>query len=100
MILEIVKLNIKPGLEQSFEDGIGAALPLFKAAKGCGGIETLRSIEHPNVYYCLVKWDSVEDHTEGFQKSPEYKQLFDLIGASIEGDVEATHADYIAPAAD
>lgn len=95
MILEVVKLKIKAGFEEAFEEGINAALPLFDAARGCGGIETVRSIEQPSVFYCLVKWDSVEDHTEGFQKSPAYERLFDLIGVSIEGDVDATHCEYI-----
>jgi heme-degrading monooxygenase HmoA len=96
MILEVVRLRIKNGLEKEFEDGITASLPLFEAAKGCHGMKVVRSIEEPNVFYCLVKWDTVEDHTELFQKSPAYQQLFELIGNSIDGGVDATHCSEIA----
>jgi len=95
MILEVVRLKIRNGLEPEFEKGITDSLPLFDAAKGCHGMQVVRSIEEPNVYYCLVQWETVEDHTELFQKSPAYQRLFELIGGSIDGDVEATHCRQI-----
>lgn len=95
MILEVVRLKARNGHEKSFEDGIEASLPLFKAAPGCHGISVVRSIEQPDVFYCLVKWETVEAHTEMFQKSPAYEQLFAHIGASIDGDVDATHCHYV-----
>jgi heme-degrading monooxygenase HmoA len=95
MILELVKLNVKDGSEEEFEIAIEAALWLFRNAEGCHGMEVLRSIEHPRVYYCLVKWATVAHHTEKFQKSPAYRKLFELIGETIERDVDATHCEYV-----
>ena len=44
MILEIAQIDVKPGLEAKFEQGVRGALPLFKAAKGCKGLNcTARS---------------------------------------------------------
>ncbi|APZ53864.1 antibiotic biosynthesis monooxygenase family protein [Salipiger abyssi] len=95
MILELVEIRTKPGSESVFADGMTAALPLFQAAPGCHGIEVVRSKENPQTFFCLVKWDSVEDHTEKFQKSPAYETLFGLIGEAIDGGVAASHCDYV-----
>lgn len=94
MILELVELRTKPGSENDFVVGMTAALPLFQAAPGCHGIDVVRSEENPQTFFCLVKWDSVEAHTEQFQKSPAYQTLFGLIGEAIDGDVAASHCSY------
>ncbi len=35
MILEIAQIDVKPGMEAEFENGVTQAAPLFKRAKGC-----------------------------------------------------------------
>ncbi|AJE44947.1 antibiotic biosynthesis monooxygenase family protein [Celeribacter indicus] len=95
MILEIVRITVKEGTGDAFVQAMDEAMPLFKATEGCHGIEVLRSFEHPRHYFCLVKWDDVEAHTEKFQKSPDYKKLFNLIGATIEGEIETSHCEFL-----
>ncbi|MBN9887104.1 antibiotic biosynthesis monooxygenase family protein [Salipiger abyssi] len=99
MILEVVEIRTKPGSEDVFAEGMKAALPLFQAAPGFHGIDVMRAKEKPQTFFCLVKWDSVEAHTEQFQKSPAYETLFGLIGEAIDGGVAALHCDYVASAA-
>lgn len=95
MIVEVVRLVVREGLEAKFEEGIKAAFPFFDAAPGCYGMRVLRSIEEPDVYICLVEWESVSHHVDGFQKSEDYKKLFDLIASALNGGVEATHCDLV-----
>ena len=95
MILELVRITAKKGAEEVFAKGMEDALPLFQAAEGCHGIEVVRSVENPQQFFCLVKWETIEAHTEKFQKSPEYEELFKLIGPAIDGDVEASHCEFV-----
>lgn len=72
-------LPIRPGSEAEFEAAFAKARPLIAAQPGFLGISMSRSVESPNLYLLLVQWDSVEAHTEGFRKSPEFPQWRELL---------------------
>ena len=55
MVLEIAQIDVKPGMEAEFEAGVQKAAPLFRRAKGCGGMELQRSVERPSRYRLFVK---------------------------------------------
>ena len=74
MILEIAQIDVKPGMESEFEAGVGKAMPVFKRAKGCRGMELQRSVEKPQRYRLFVQWDSVENHTVDFRGSPDFQE--------------------------
>jgi len=74
MILEVAKLDIKPGRESDFESAFENAESIISAMRGYRGHELHRCIEEPNRYLLLVRWDSLEDHTVGFRQSVEYGQ--------------------------
>jgi heme-degrading monooxygenase HmoA len=74
MILEIAILNVKPGQEAAFEATMAEATPLIAGMKGFQGLEVRRCVEAENRYLLEVRWDRLEDHTEGFRASPEYQE--------------------------
>ena len=80
MILEIAQIDVKPGMENTFEEGVKAAGPLFKRAKGCHGLELHRSMEHPNRYRLFVKWETLENHTVDFRGSADFQEWRKLVG--------------------
>jgi heme-degrading monooxygenase HmoA len=80
MILEIAQIDIKEGMEQEFEKGVAKAVPVFKRAKGCKGIELQRSIEHPSRYRLFVTWETVENHTIDFRGSPDFQEWRACVG--------------------
>lgn len=92
MILEVVDLPIKPGQEAEFEAAfkIGAAESLM-LAKGYHGHELLRSADTPNRYKLFVRWDTVEDHTVGFQQSPAFQVWRGHVGAFFEAKPDVDH---------
>ena len=92
MILEVADLYIKPGQEAGFEAAfkIGAAESLA-LAKGYHGQELLRSADTPNRYKLFVRWDSVADHTEGFQKSPAFQVWRSHVRPFFDGKPEVDH---------
>ncbi|NVJ98467.1 MAG: antibiotic biosynthesis monooxygenase [Alphaproteobacteria bacterium] len=74
MILEHALLNVKPRQESAFEIAMNEAKSIIASMKGFQGLEVRRCIENGSQYLLLVKWDKLEDHTEGFRGSAEYQE--------------------------
>ena len=67
-------VEIVPGKESTFEDAFSRAKEFIASMAGFRSLRLSRCVEQPNRYLLLVEWDRLEDHTEGFRGSPEYKQ--------------------------
>ena len=91
MILEIAQIDVKPGLEAKFERGVRDAVPLFKTAKGCKGMEMRRSIEQPRRYRVMVQWETMENHTVDFRSSEDFKKWRALVGETFESPPAVEH---------
>src|SRR6266498_6108873 len=91
MVLELAQIDIKPGLEAEFEAGVKQAAPLFKRARGCKGMDLHRSVEKPQRYRLLVKWDTVENHTVEFRGSEDFQQWRKLVGHCFASPPEVEH---------
>jgi heme-degrading monooxygenase HmoA len=74
MILEVAVLDVKPGQSSEFESAFRRAEAILSSAKGHISHELQRSVDHTGRYILLVRWERLEDHTEGFRKSPEYQE--------------------------
>lgn len=79
MILEHALLPVLPGQEAAFEAAFEQARPLISGQTGFVSLRLARSAETPSHYVLLVEWESVEAHTEGFRRSPEYLQWKELL---------------------
>jgi len=93
MITEIAQIDVKPGLEAAFEGGVKAAVPLFRRAKGCHGLELKRSIEKPGRYRLLVAWETVERHTQDFRNSADFAEWRKLVGHCFATPPEVEHVE-------
>jgi heme-degrading monooxygenase HmoA len=80
MITEIAQIDVKPGMEKQFEDGVAKAAPIFKRAKGCKGMRLARSHEKPQRYRLLVEWETLENHTVDFRQSADFSEWRKLVG--------------------
>ena len=74
MILEVAILDVKPGQEEAFEGDFSTAVAYISVIDGYDSHELQRCIERPNRYLLLVRWRTLEAHTEGFRKSPQYQE--------------------------
>ncbi|MBM3116789.1 antibiotic biosynthesis monooxygenase family protein [Jeongeupia naejangsanensis] len=74
MILEVAHLDVTPGREADFESAFGVAQALISTIDGYLEHELQRCLERPNRYVLLVRWNSLEAHTQGFRGSPQYQQ--------------------------
>ena len=91
MILEIAQIEIKAGSAQDFATAVTQARPIFEAAPGFIKLALQHCVEHPSRYLLLVQWASLEDHTEGFQKSEGFQQWRALVGHFFEQKPVVTH---------
>jgi heme-degrading monooxygenase HmoA len=92
MILEIAEIDVKLGQEVHFEAAVAEATPLFRAAKGCHGMQLQRGIERANLYYLLVRWETLEDHTVAFRGSAAFTRWRELVGPYFAAMPQVQHA--------
>ncbi|MCH6269524.1 antibiotic biosynthesis monooxygenase family protein [Neobacillus citreus] len=79
MILEAAMLQVKPGMEQDFEDAFRKASAIISSMKGYLTHELQRCLEVEGKYLLLVQWETLEDHTVGFRESQEYQEWKKLL---------------------
>jgi len=91
MITEIAQIDVKPGTEAEFENGVKQAVPIFKRAKGCRSMELRRSTEKPSRYRLFVGWDTVEHHTVDFRGSADFAEWRKLVGHCFASPPEVEH---------
>jgi len=74
MILEAATLHVKPGMSPEFEAAFRVASRIISAMKGYLGHELQKCMEAEDKYLLLVRWETLEDHTEGFRGSASYQE--------------------------
>ena len=79
MILEVAILQVKPGLTEDFESAFEEASGIISRMNGYINHELQRCIEDNHKYILLVRWQTLEDHTNGFRKSEEYQEWKKLL---------------------
>ena len=79
MITEIARITVKPGMHQEFEAGLDKAIPHFRRATGCHGVDLFHCIESPDEYRLLVRWQTVENHTVDFCGSSDFEEFRKLV---------------------
>jgi len=79
MILEVAILNVKAGHTDAFEDSFRQASRIIAGMKGHLSHELQRCLEIDNQYILLVRWETLEDHTEGFRGSEPYQEWKKLL---------------------
>ena len=67
-------LDVKPGHETEFEAAFAEARSIIAGMPGFRALELHRCLETTSRYLLLVSWERLEDHTEGFRKSPQYEE--------------------------
>ena len=72
MILEVAILDVKAGQEAAFERDFSKASIYINSIAGYISHELQRCVEKQSRYILLVRWETLEAHTEGFRKSPQY----------------------------
>jgi len=79
VILEVAVLDVKPGQSAAFDAAFREAQTIIAAMPGYRSHELLRCVERPDRFLLLVRWQTLEAHTQGFRVSPEYQRSKGLL---------------------
>lgn len=95
MIYELVEIRVLAGHEDALADAVRRATPLFLGAKGCHGLALKRSIEAPDLFRLLVKWETVDDHMIGFRNSDAFGEWRRLAGPHFAAPPHVEHLEVV-----
>ena len=73
-ILELAVLDVKPGRADAFRDAFRTAQAIIATSPGYLGHELHRCVENDHRFLLLVRWRTIEDHTQGFRGSAGYQE--------------------------
>ena len=90
-MLEVARLDVRPGQAPAFEAAMAEARPLVEASPGFRRIDVRRCVERPDRYLLLVEWDTLADHTEGFRGSDRYERWRELLHHFYDPFPEVEH---------
>lgn len=79
MILEVAMLHVKHGEEAAFEAAFREASSIIASMRGYRWHRLHRCLEAESKYLLTVEWERLEDHIEGFRRSPEYQEWRTLL---------------------
>ena len=96
MVLEMAILPVKSGMADEFLAAFATAEPLIGSSPGHLSHELRRCIENPDRFLLLVRWRTLEDHTQGFRGSPAYQQWRALLHHFYEPFPEVLHYELVA----
>ena len=91
MILEVAEIIIKEGEQKAFEESLEKAQQVINKADGYLGHQFHHCMEDANKYMLLIKWTSLEAHTEGFRQSDLFVQWRALIGPYFASPPHVLH---------
>ena len=97
LILEVAMLDVIPGEEAAFESAFAEAQAIIASMSGYRGHELQRCVERPARYVLLVRWEKLEDHTEGFRGSPEYQRWRGLLHHFYDPFPQVEHFTQVFP---
>lgn len=80
MILEHALITIQAGRQAEFEQAFPKARAVIRQAEGFVDLHLHRSIETPDRYLLLIRWQTLEDHTVGFRQSALFGAWRAIIG--------------------
>lgn len=98
MILEIAILDVIPQRTEEFERAFAEAKSIIASMPGFISLELQRCLESSNRYALLVRWEKLEDHTQGFRNSPQYQQWKVLLHHYYDPFPTVEHYELIARA--
>lgn len=97
MILEIAVLHVRAGESEAFEAAFARAQHIIASMPGYLGHELQRCLEVQDKYALLVRWQTIEDHEQGFRQSPQYQQWKQLLHHFYEPFPVVEHFELVQP---
>jgi heme oxygenase (mycobilin-producing) len=88
MIIRIVKLTFSLHETERFLELFKERQQRIAGFEGCLGVELLRDIKHPEVFFTYSRWQSPE-HLENYRHSSLFKETWALVKPHFTAKPEA-----------
>ena len=88
MLIRIVKLTFAPEQTEAFIAAFNERKHLIGTFPGCKGVELLRDINNPNIFFTYSKWDTHE-HLEAYRISELFTSTWAVVKPWFTGKPEA-----------
>ena len=75
MLLRIVKMTFEPAKVADFMNAFEARKNLIANFEGCSGVDLLRDINQPNVFFTYSKWQN-EEALENYRRSELFQSTW------------------------
>lgn len=79
MLIRIVKMTFAEDKVDDFLAAFNQRKHLIATFKGCSGVELLRDLNNPNIFFTYSKWDSA-DSLDEYRRS----DLFNTVWATVK----------------
>lgn len=73
MIYEIASLPVKADWLSAFKAAFGKVVHLLARARGYEGHLLTQGVETPSQFTLIVRWQTLDDHTQGFEPSSDHQ---------------------------
>jgi len=80
MVTKSHKSTSSPAPNRILKSQVAKARAAFGRSKGFQGFELHRSVEKPQRYRLMVKWETLENHTVDFRNSENFTEWRGLVG--------------------
>lgn len=92
MIYEIADIRIDPAQRDAFEEAIRRGVTTVIAhAKGFIDHRIKRCIESPGRYLLMIRWETLENHTQDFRGSAAFNDWRAIVGPFFQGPPVVEH---------
>lgn len=91
MIYEIALFPVKTDQIDSFRRAFCEVTHLLSRAKGYEGHLLMQGIEKPSNFNLIVKWQSLEDHTQGFEASEDHHLFITCLQEYLAAEPSVHH---------
>ncbi|RYD22640.1 MAG: antibiotic biosynthesis monooxygenase [Verrucomicrobiaceae bacterium] len=93
MIYEIALLPVHHEHIEGFRRAFAKVVPLLSRAKGYRGHLLAQGIENPRQFNLIVRWQSLEDHTPGFEASDDHQVFMMGLQEYLSDEPTVYHAE-------
>lgn len=100
MILEIADIRVTPGTQPAFEAAIEKGIKdVIQKARGFRGYKLNKGVESPERYLLMIFWQTLENHTVDFRRSPAFQEWRALVGPYFAGPPVVEHFQLLSKSA-
>jgi quinol monooxygenase YgiN len=96
MITEFAEIEVKPGMEAAFIEGVEKSKAAFLRSAGCHGVALVRGVENPLKFVLQVQWESVAHHMVTFRAAPEFQEWRANVGHCFAAPPSVWHGENVA----